>query len=182
MTDQITFITGNPSKAEQLSKYLGIPITHHKLDLTEIQSLDLEEVVRHKAIEAFNQLKTPVLVDDVELKIHPLGRLPGPFIKFFIEELGNEGICKLIAPYEDKSASATVAIGYHNGTEVQTFLGTIQGIIAEEPKGDGGFGWDQIVIPDGYTQTRSEMNEVDYDKTSPRRMALDSLEQYLNTR
>ncbi len=50
----ITFITGNLGKVEQLKRYLHYPVTHQKLDLTEIQSLDLLEVVRHKAKEAYD--------------------------------------------------------------------------------------------------------------------------------
>jgi len=37
----ITFITGNPKKAEYLEKYLGFPIMHEKIDLDELQSLSL---------------------------------------------------------------------------------------------------------------------------------------------
>lgn len=179
MAKSITFITGNSGKAEQLSKYLGIPVSHHKLDLTEIQSLNLTEVVKYKAIEAYKQLQKPVLVDDVELIIHTLGKLPGPFIKYFISELGNDGICKLITPYSDKSATATVAIGYHDGINVQIFSGEISGEISELPKGNGGFGWDQIFIPKDYTQTRAEMNSQDYDDTSPRKTALSKLQKHL---
>lgn len=180
MNKQITFITGNPGKAEQLSKYLGVHVSHHKIDLTEIQSLELTEVIEHKVIEAYKQLAQPVLVDDVELTIHSLGKLPGPFIKYFITELGNDGICKLISQYADRSATATVAIGYYDGTEVKTFTGEIKGNIAKEPQGNDGFGWDQIFIPMGYTQTRAEMNEQDYDDTSPRKTALLKLENYIN--
>jgi inosine triphosphate pyrophosphatase len=181
MGKQITFITGNIAKAEQLSKYLGLPVALHKLDLTEIQSLDLEEVVRHKAKEAFHQLNKPVVVDDVGVVIHALGLLPGPFIKYFVQELGNDGICKLISGYPDKSATATVSIGYYDGTDLQVFKGEITGKISDYPKGNGGFGWDQIFIPEGYSKTRSEMSEKDYDDTSPRRATLDKLENYLKT-
>jgi non-canonical purine NTP pyrophosphatase (RdgB/HAM1 family) len=181
MTKQITFITGNPGKAEQLSKYLGRPVLHHSLDLIEIQSLELTEVIKHKVIEAYQQIKQPVLVDDVALTIHSMGKLPGPFIKYFIKELGNEGICKLLSNYEDKSAIATVAIGYYDGNDVYTFIGTVNGSISKTPKGSGGFGWDQIFIPDGYFQTRAEMNEEDYDETSPRKDALMQLETFLKT-
>lgn len=178
----ITFITGNAGKAEQLSKYLGIPVSHHKIDLAEIQSLDLSEVVEHKVREAFKQIGTPVLIDDVSMVINGLGKLPGPFIKFFISELGNIGICKLVSNLEDKSAKAIVAIGYYDGQESKAFVGEIDGTISIEPKGEGGFGWDAIFIPDGYEQTRAEMNSDDYDATSPRRIALEKLEDYLDNK
>jgi hypothetical protein len=43
----VTFITGNASKAEFFAKYAGVEVDHHKLDQDEIQSLDLVEVVTH---------------------------------------------------------------------------------------------------------------------------------------
>lgn len=180
MNTAITFITGNAGKAEQLSKYLGIPVNHHKIELTEIQSLDLNEVISHKAKEAYQQIKGPVIVDDVSLIIHSMGKLPGPFIKYFISELGNEGICTAVSQYENKSATAEVCIGYYDGDHLEVFSGVIEGSISNEPRGDGGFGWDAIFIPEGYSQTRSEMSESDYDDTSPRKFALDKLRHYLN--
>jgi len=180
MVKQLTFVTGNESKAEQLSMYLGRPVFHQKLDLIEIQALDLVEVVIHKALEAYRQIERPVLVDDVGLILTAMGKLPGPFIKFFINELGNDGICKLVTSFENKSATAIVVIGYYDGEgEVQVFSGEIKGSISESPKGEGGFGWDQIFIPDEYDQTRAEMNRADYDLTSPRKDALTQLEIYL---
>ena len=43
----VTFITGNQAKADYLAKHLGFSVQHHKLDLDEIQSLDLREIVEH---------------------------------------------------------------------------------------------------------------------------------------
>jgi len=93
---RITFITGNQHKADYLEKYLGFSVGHIKLDLNEIQSLDLNEIVEHKVKEAYAKIKKPVLVEDASLEFSALGRLPGPFIKFFIEEMGLEKICSML--------------------------------------------------------------------------------------
>jgi non-canonical purine NTP pyrophosphatase (RdgB/HAM1 family) len=178
MSKNITFITGNAGKAEQVGRYLGIPISHKKLDLVEIQSLDISEVVEEKAREAYKLMKTPVVVDDNSLVINALGRLPGPFIKYFIDELGNSGMCELVKNYEDKSAIVEVAIGYCDDKGCKVFNGKVKGSIASAPAGKGGFGWDNIFIPEGFTETRAQMNADDYDKTSPRRLALEKLERY----
>jgi len=180
MGESITFITGNANKADQLSRYLGISVEHQKIDLTEVQSLDLAEVIKHKAEEAYRITQSPVTVDDVSLVIHSMGKLPGPFIKYFISELGNDGICKIASTFQDRSAIAQVCIGYYDGEHHEVCLGTIEGSIADEPRGDGGFGWDAIFIPHGYSQTRAEMSEEDYDATSPRKFALDRLKAYLD--
>jgi predicted subunit of tRNA(5-methylaminomethyl-2-thiouridylate) methyltransferase len=72
----ITFITGNQKKADYLAKYLGFPIEHIKLDLDEIQSLSLAEIVEHKAKQAYTKVGKPVIVEDVSLEFSVLGRLP----------------------------------------------------------------------------------------------------------
>ncbi len=177
----ITFITSNASKAEQLGKYLGTPVGHQNVDLPEIQSLSLSEVIEHKARAAYEVIKCPVIVDDVALTIHELGKLPGPFIKFFIGEIGNEGICNLVEHLKNKSAQAEVCIGFFDGEHLEVASGIIDGSIASSPKGDRGFGWDAIFIPDGYTETRGAMSEEDYDATSPRKFALEKLDRYIKS-
>jgi non-canonical purine NTP pyrophosphatase (RdgB/HAM1 family) len=177
---KITFITGNPGKAEQLSKYLDHPAEHQKLDLDEIQSLELKDVLEHKVKQAYELLKTPVLVDDVALYITTLGDFPGPLIKWFEKATGYEKICSLLASETDKSAKAEVGVGYYDGTNLRLFFGDIKGSIALKPKGNGGFGWDVVFVPEGFDQTRAEMDEVDYDFTSPRRIALEKLKEYLD--
>lgn len=175
----LTFLTGHAGKAQQLSKYLGIPVDHIKIDLDEIQSTSLEEIVTHKAKQAYKEIQKPVLVDDTALTINNLGKLPGPFIKFFLKELPTEKICQIAHLSSDTSAIAEVCIGFYDGKQLKIFKGEVLGNISDKPRGDGGFGWDCLFIPDGYSETRAEMNENDYDQTSPRRIALEKLERYL---
>ena len=79
----VTFITGNRIKAEHLARHLDYPINHQSIDLDEIQSLDPNEIVTHKVRQAYSLIKRPVLVEDVSLIFNALGKLPGPFIKWF---------------------------------------------------------------------------------------------------
>jgi inosine/xanthosine triphosphate pyrophosphatase family protein len=44
--DEVTFITGNKHKAEYLQRLLGIDVAHQKIELDEIQSIDLDEIVK----------------------------------------------------------------------------------------------------------------------------------------
>ena len=182
MNKKLTFITGNSSKAMQMSRYLGIPVEHHKLELAEIQSLDLTEVVEHKLREAYSIVKSPVLVDDVSLVISAMGRLPGTLIKYFELEIKYEGICDMVSHFTDKRARGEVGIGFYDGKEMKVCIGIIKGTISDKPRGNDGFGWDVLFIPDGYTQTRGEMNRAHYDKTNTRRFALTELEKYLKGR
>lgn len=176
----LTLITGNQNKADQVARWLGAHVPHRKIDLDELQSLDTHEIVEHKAKQAYDILKSPVLIEDVSLTFKALGRLPGPFIKWFIEELDYQGLVKLLDGYDDRSAHAVCCYGFYDGKDLRFFEGGVLGSIAPEPKGDGGFGFDPIFIPDGYAITRAEMSEDDYDKTSPRKFALDNLKMFLD--
>ncbi len=160
----VTFITGNQSKADYLARYLGLPVDHVKLDLDELQSMDLKEIVGHKARQAYEHVKAPVIVEDVSLEFEALGGLPGPFIKFFVERMPFDAICQLLDG-KSRKATAKCVFGYYDGETLKLFEGAMDGEVAQAPMGNGGYGWDKIFIPAGYTQTRAQMNEVDDQKT-----------------
>jgi non-canonical purine NTP pyrophosphatase (RdgB/HAM1 family) len=174
---QITFVTGNPNKAQQVARYLDYPLTHRALDVPEPQSLDLKEIVTMKAKAAYEQVNTPVLVEDVSLTFPALGKLPGPLIKWFLQELGNEGLCRLLDG-KDRTAIASVYFAYYDGTEMQYFIGQTKGTLTEHPRGND-FGWNPIFIPDGSTKTWGEMNEAESIATAMRKPALEKLKAFL---
>jgi non-canonical purine NTP pyrophosphatase (RdgB/HAM1 family) len=177
----LTFVTGNPSKAKQLSWHLGVDVIHESFDLVEIQSLNLNEIIEYKAREAFKHVGKPVLVDDTSLEINAIGRLPGPLAKWFLQAIDNDGICKLLNGYKDRSALASVLFGYYDGDRLKTFEGKMVGSIADVPRGTRGFGWDPIFIPTGYSKTWGEMTIEEQTLTSMRRAALKKLEKELKS-
>lgn len=176
----LTFITGNAAKAKYLSDYFHMPVAHRKLDLPEIQSLDLLTIVEDKARRAYAEVSSPVLVEDVSLTFHALKKLPGPLIKWFLETLGNDGLCKLLANTDDRSAHAEVMYGYSDADGVHMFHGERMGSIALTPRGETNFGWDPIFIPDGYDHTWAEMTGDEKHETSMRKPALEELARFLS--
>jgi non-canonical purine NTP pyrophosphatase (RdgB/HAM1 family) len=173
------FITGNADKAKYLADYFHAKVEQRKLDLPEIQSLSLREVVEDKAQRAYAITGKPVLVEDVSVVFRALSPLPGPLIKWFVATLGNEGMCRLLDGYEDRSMIAEVMFAYCDGKEVRTFSGTIKGTMAKEPRGDGGFGWDKIFIHEGFSKTRAEMTKEDWHNFGMRKIALEKLAKFL---
>jgi len=160
-----TFITGNLNKVKYLEKYLDHPLKHIKLDLEELQSLDAREIVEHKVRQAYELIKEPVLVEDGSLVFEALGRLPGPFIRFFNEEVPMETMCAMLSGMSRK-AVAYSTFGYFDGETVTFFEGTLKGEIAHAPAGENGWHWDKIFIPEGYTVTRAQLDDEEYQKTS----------------
>ncbi len=177
--NSITFITGNAAKAEQLRRHLDYPVFYRKLDLDEIQSLDLKKIVEHKAKEAYKKIGSPVLVEDVSLAFHAFGKLPGPLIKWFLGELGNDGLCKMLDGHKNRNATAEVCFGLYDGKKLKIFEGKMEGTIAKKPRGKTDFGWDPIFIPKGSRKTNAEMSVEEQKKFSMRKIALKKLEVFL---
>ncbi|MFZ1301188.1 MAG: non-canonical purine NTP pyrophosphatase [Candidatus Microsaccharimonas sp.] len=153
------FITGNQNKVDYLSKTLGYSLEHQKIDLDEIQSPDPKVVIEHKVKQAFSLIQKPVLVEDTSLSFNALDGLPGTFVKFFVEAHdGLESMCRMLDGFEDRSAYASAIYGYYDGKELRFFGGRLNGVIVDHPRGDGGYGWDQVFAPEGYDGlTRAEL-------------------------
>jgi non-canonical purine NTP pyrophosphatase (RdgB/HAM1 family) len=177
---KITLITGNAGKAEEVKRYLGMPIEHQSLDLLEIQSFDLEEIVKDKALKAFGKIGGPVLVEDVSFTFHALGRLPGPFIKWFSKELNNEGLCRLIDG-KNRDCTAMVCYGLCDGKETVLLSGSMEGVVSDSPRGNNSFGWAPIFIPNGFDKTYAELSNEEREPFAMRKIALEKLRKYLTS-
>ncbi len=166
----IYFITGNTFKLNELRAILPgrIEVEHKSLNLAEIQSMDPHEIVRHKLRQAFAEVGAPVMVEDVSAGLASLGGLPGPFIKFFEEQMGSDALFKL-AP-NDK-VTITCTMGYYNGTDEIIVDGVVHGITVA-PRGDNGFGFDNCIILDGQTMTSAQLTPETKNTISHRHAAI----------
>lgn len=176
----LTFITGNQNKADYLAAFLGIPLAHTKIDLDEIQSLSLSEIVTHKAKQAFDIIQKPVLVEDASLEFAALGGLPGPFIKFFVEQISLEKVCDMIGD-DSRAATARSTFGYYDGTTLKLIQGSLDGSIALRPAGDGGYGWDTLFIPKGSSQTQAQLSPEEYRANYEKIKGLKKLKQFIGS-
>jgi len=181
-TNKLYFVTGNPKKAEEVSQILGkqFPIVAYgNIELPELQG-EPEEISIDKCKFAVKHLNAPVIVEDTCLCYNALKGLPGPYIKWFLEKLGHDGLNKIVAAYEDKSAYAlcTFSLAWNAEEEPIVFVGKTNGTIVPA-RGPSNFGWDPIFQPEGKTQTFAEMSKEEKNEISHRRRALDKLREYL---
>jgi inosine triphosphate pyrophosphatase len=160
---EVVFITGNQDKADYLARMLGVNLEHQKLDLDEIQSTHLDDIVTHKAKQAYERIGKAALVEDVSLGFAELNDLPGPFIKYFVEqENGLEKLCRMLDSFESRRATASCTFGFYDGERLELIRGSLEGEIADHPRGQNGFGWDAIFCPDGFDgKTRAELTPSD---------------------
>ncbi|HVS58638.1 MAG TPA: non-canonical purine NTP pyrophosphatase [Candidatus Saccharimonadales bacterium] len=171
----ITIVTGNPGKVRELQAMAEgkLNFAMHSLNLPEIQSLDLQEVIEDKLRRAYAELKTPVIVDDVSAGLDKLKGLPGTFIKFFNETLGEDSLFQLAGKEGEKVTVSCIA-AYYDGTTMVLGKGTIRGSVVT-PRGSNGFGFDSVIVPDGQSRTMAEMSEEEKMQVSHRGKAFRDL-------
>ena len=176
---ELVFVTGNTKKAEEAAAILPFPLSIHALDLDEIQSLDSHKIVHHKAKHAYEIIKAPLFVDDVSLSIHAWNRYPGPLVKFLLQD-GNGLFLRLLKHESDRRAELSATIAYHDGKNIHTFQGILEGTIAKIPTGGDGWGFDPIFIPKGSEKTFAEMTKTEKNKLSHRKKALTLFADFLS--
>ena len=175
----LAIASGNTNKVREIQAILGQPVEQVKLDLSEIQAVEVAEVIRHKARAAFALTGQPVLVEDTGLYFHAWNGLPGALIRWFMDSVGNEGLCRMLDAFPDRSATARTCLGYFDGREEHVFTGEIGGSIALHPRGETGFGWDAIFIPAGWETTFGQGTSAEKDAISMRKLAVEELRKHL---
>jgi len=150
------------------------------VDLPELQGEPYDITIAKCKIAA-KEVKGPVLVEDTSLCFNALKGLPGPYIKWFLDKTGLEGLNNMLAAYDDKSAYAQCIFGFCEGPghEPIAFGGICPGRIVPA-RGPSDFGWDPIFQPDDFTQTFAEMPKTTKNQISHRYKALDKLKEYLD--
>lgn len=130
------------------------------------------DISREKAKVAAERLQGPVLVEDTSLCFNALHGLPGPYIKWFLDKLGHDGLNKLLAAYEDKTAYAQCVFSFCAGpsSEPVTFVGQCPGRIVAA-RGPNTFGWDPIFQPDNEQGQPGDHTFAEMDKTIKNRIS-----------
>lgn len=175
---RLLFVTGNEHKFREFVSVLGHDLHQHPINLLEIQGTS-EEIVRHKAEQAFAELEEPCLVEDTALSFHAWNGLPGPYIKDFNKKIGVERYYGILG--EDKRASVSCFIAYHDGKAVHVFEGRVDGTIVPA-RAENGFDFDRVFVPEGFDKTYSEMSTEEKNSISHRGRALEKLKAFLESR
>lgn len=175
---KITFVTGNKNKFAEASQIIP-ELEMHDLDLVEIQDVDSQKIIEYKLNEAKKNLVGNIVVEDNSLAFSCLGSLPGPLIKWFVKEVGNDKLYRLCESFNNFSTVAKVTIGYSDESGNNHFFeGSIEGKIVQ-PIGDNGFGWDAIFQPKGFDKTFAQMTAEEKNQISMRQIAFQKLADFL---
>lgn len=183
---KLIFITSNPQKAIEVGQALepyGIHIERRDIDIPEIQTNKLEEVIRDKVNKAYALVKQPVIVDDAGIFFKGYTDFPGVYSRYMFIALGFRGMFKLIE--EGQAAYFASFIGYKAdaNAEPRIFSGRCAGTLTTNIKGKRKkkMPYDNIFIPNGDTRTFSQMSIAEKQQYDHRSKAVRKFAQYLQT-
>jgi len=190
---KILIASNNKHKAEEIQEIFDrvaygkvriiIPadVLDEKLDIIE-DGDTLEANAYLKARGFFDATGIACIADDTGLEIDALSGKPGVHSARFAGEESNDlrnrvKVLKMMDGIESKERSARfrTVICYCKGQEVWYVNGICEGHIIEAERGDSGFGYDPIFMPDGYDLTFAEMTAKQKNKISHRGKAIENL-------
>ncbi len=154
---RFTLVTGNRNKLLEAERILGFQVDAFELELPEIQSLDLHEVLRGKGEEAWRRLGRAIVVEETGLYLPAFGGFPGPLVKWMLEAVGPEGIARSVHALGDPRATARCALLYRDTERELIADGKASGHLVLEARGSEGFGWDPVFVPEEHEVTYAEL-------------------------
>lgn len=185
---KIHFATSNLGKLKEAKKLLGplgFEVEQLNIPYPEIQGPTLEEVAAFgmKWILKEHEIEGALMIEDAGLFVHTLSDFPGVYSKFVFTTIGCDGVLRLLEGKEERSAHFEAVVAYcEKGREPSIYKGRVDGEISEEPKGEHGFGYDPIFVPQGESRTFAEMEIEEKNQHSHRALALQKLADFLQKR
>ncbi len=161
-------VTGNSSKLLEASRILGFEPASVDVDLPEVQSLDLFEVLRHKADSAAAAVEGAIVVEETGLELDAMNGFPGPLVKWMLEAMGPEGIARIAQSTDSVVAHARCALLYRSSEAEVVVEGVCSGSLILPPRGETGFGWDPVLVPEGCDLTCAELGDESKDRIGHR--------------
>lgn len=188
---KLIFATNNEHKVDEIRAVLPsyfeiLSLKEAGIDIDIPEPHDtLEENAREKAITIYHMTDTACFSEDTGLEVDALNGEPGVRSARYAGEDKSfqNNIDKVLAHLKDqenREAQFRTVICLIVEGNIDFFEGICKGRIIAEQRGNGGFGYDPIFVPDGAEKTFAEMSMEEKARFSHRRKAVDKLVSYLN--
>jgi len=173
--ETIYFATTNKHKLKEVREILApIRVEQADIEAPEPRSDSFQEVAEFKARYAWERFRKPLIAEDAGMAINALKGFPGPFSAYVFGKIGNGGILRLMEGKKDRTAKFISVISYLKESSAPvSFIGELKGQISQDIRGENGFGYDPVFIPEGYMKTMGELPPNEKNKTSHRRQSLE---------
>ncbi len=189
MKQKIVFATNNAHKLEEVAAILGE--SYEVMSLREIGcEADIPETADTFAGNALQKAKYvkehfgyDCFADDSGLEVDVLDGAPGVYSARYSGGGSEENMTKLLHNLTGKTergAQFRTVIALLIGDDTHLFEGIVRGTIIKERRGEGGFGYDPIFVPDGYDKTFAELGSEVKNRISHRAQAVEKLADFLN--
>lgn len=187
MTQRVVLATANPDKARELAGLLeGFHVVPRPADLADVEETadTLEGNARLKAEAVMAATGELAVADDTGLEVNALGGRPGVYAARYAgpDATYADNVAKLLdelagVPHAERRARfRTVAVAAFPDRREIVAEGAVEGTIVDARRGDGGFGYDSVFVPDdGDGRTFAEMTQAEKAAVSHRGRALRSL-------
>lgn len=183
--------SGNPHKIEELQQVLNpmnieLKSTQDVRESMEVEEdqPDLQGNALKKARSWHEKTGLPAIADDTGLEVDALGGAPGVYSARYAGDNPSydDNVNKLLAELEGKSNRAAqfrTVIAFVDGEDEYFFEGICRGRIIDEKRGDKGFGYDPVFVPEGYEKTFAELSSEEKNKISHRGRAVQKFIDFL---
>ena len=193
---KILFATSNPNKVEEASVVLELSGHHVEQllvdgfppDFEEPKELGLEAVAAAKIKQALELIHgtefegSAIMVEDSGIFLDAFENWPGAASSDVEREIGLEGLLEMMADNRHRGAEYRAVAIVSDGVETWSSTGVCRGRISEATRGDQGFGYDPIFIPDeGDGRTFGEWGEGKRSEITHRARAMNRLADLLNS-
>lgn len=188
---EIVFATNNQHKLEEIRAIVGDSIRIKSLeeigfkgDIAETaDTIEGNAIIKAEFIA--NQFGIDCFADDTGLEVKALNGAPGVYSARYAGENASyaDNVTKLLSALEkaeDRSACFKTVIAFSLKRKTYCFEGKICGRITTTRKGDAGFGYDPVFLPDGYDLTFAEMEPSLKNSISHRALATKKLIDFLH--
>lgn len=192
---KILIATNNQNKINEIKSKLVdteieifSPLELGIIDLKVIEDADtLEGNALLKAKAFYNKSGMPSISDDTGLFVETLNGQPGVYSARYAGDQANsiDNCNKLLnnlKDIENRNAYFETVICYYDGNNTNYLSGKCKGKITKEYKGNNGFGYDPIFIPDGYELTFAELSKDVKNKISHRGLAVDNFIKFIKNK
>ncbi len=190
MKKEIVFATHNQNKCNEINAMVGDKFEIQTLDnvgITEEIPEDGDTFMANALIKAkyvYDKLNCDCFADDSGLMVDALDDEPGIYSARYAGEPCDmkqniEKLHKKLEGIKNRKAKFHTSIALIIDGEVKYFDGEVYGVIIDEPRGDNGFGYDPIFVPDGYDKTFAELEPEIKNAISHRAVAVKKLTNYL---
>lgn len=153
----------------------GYELEHIKTSYPEIQADRIEDTIVPGLRWLMERYDRPLMIDDSGLFIDALKGFPGVYSAYVFKTLGCDGILKLMQGVSERSARFECCIGFMvPGGEPHISRGVAKGSISKEKAGSGGFGYDPVFVPEGYSKTYAQFEIAEKNKISHRGRAIEA--------